>query len=107
MKIYKPCATLLPAIAKGRDKLSDWRGLKFLRVTAVWHSPPQSSLKKFILWGGVDFKCPPLFEEKVFGAYTLPLGDRCRSKGYAQGQIFIQEVLAIASVSSVQVFLRA
>jgi hypothetical protein len=47
-----------------------------------------------------------VFEKKVFGAYTLPLGDRCRSKGYAQGQIFIQEVLAIASVSPVQVVLR-
>ncbi len=64
MKIYKPGATLLPAIAQGRDKPSDL-----------------ARLEVFASYSGVDIKRPPLFEEKVFGASTLPLGDRCCSKG--------------------------
>ncbi|NJM64789.1 MAG: hypothetical protein HC772_00165 [Leptolyngbyaceae cyanobacterium CRU_2_3] len=82
MKIYKPCATLLPAIAQGRDKPSDPARLEvFASYSGVALPDPEFLKNKFILWGGVDFKRPPLFEKKVFGAYTLPLGDRCCSKG--------------------------
>jgi hypothetical protein len=53
MKIYKPCATLLPAITKGRDKPSDLARLEvFSRTTIqeIWEADRHTicSRKKFL-----------------------------------------------------------
>jgi hypothetical protein len=67
MKIYKPCATLLPAIANGRNKPSESEAGSFFSNHDSRNLGSRSTHYQF--------------EKKVFGAYTLPFGDRCCSKG--------------------------